>query len=197
MNRREAIKNTALLGGASLLTTSLFSLLQSCKSEPRLSWQPVFLSTDHAQLISSLVDTILPKTDTPGGLDVKVDLFIDLVFSRLYDEAGQKAVMAEMDQFNEKCKLKFGKPFHELDADQRSAMLKEEEASSPKFNGSIWGTAVGEQKPVGFYRSFKSLAIWGYCTSQEVGMNVLNYDPVPGDYLGCVPLSEVGAVWSL
>lgn len=197
MKRRDALKNTALLGGASLLTTSLFSLLQSCKSEPRLGWQPKFLSTEHAQLISSLVDTILPKTDTPGGLDVKVDMFMDLVFDRLYDEAGKQSVAAEMDQFNENCKAKFGKTFYELDAAQKTELLKAVDANSPKYNGQVWGTAVGEQKPVGFYRSMKSLAVWGYCTSEEVGRNVLNYDPLPGEYLGCIPLSDVGTVWSL
>ncbi|MEL6941541.1 MAG: gluconate 2-dehydrogenase subunit 3 family protein, partial [Bacteroidota bacterium] len=88
MKRREALK----LGGAALVSSSLFPLIQACKNESRLNWQPSFLSEEHAQLISALVDTILPRTDTPGGLDVKVDLFIDKVFSQLYDEAGQQAV---------------------------------------------------------------------------------------------------------
>ena len=197
MNRREAIKNTALFGGASILTGSLFSILQSCKSEPRLSWQPSFLSADHAQLVSALVDTILPKTATPGGLDMKVDIFMDTVFAKLYDDAGRKSLAADMDQFNEKCRSKFSKPFAELDKSQRAEFLKAEEASSPKYNGKVWGTAVGEQKPVGFYRSMKSLMLWGYFSSEQVGLKVLNYDPVPRDYLGCVPMNEIGRVWSL
>jgi hypothetical protein len=197
MNRREAIKNTALLGGASILTGSLFSILQSCKSEPRLSWKPIFLNADQAQLISALVDTVLPKTATPGGLDMKVDIFMDTVFAKLYNEEGQKALVADMDGFNEKCKSKFGKPFVELDKAQRIEILKAEEANSPKYVGKVWGTAVGEQQPVGFYRSMKSLMLWGYFSSEEIGMKVLNYDPVPGDYLGCIPMKDVGRVWSL
>ncbi|HMQ47650.1 MAG TPA: gluconate 2-dehydrogenase subunit 3 family protein [Saprospiraceae bacterium] len=197
MNRRELLKNTAILGGASVLSTSLFSILQSCQSEPRLGWTPTFLSPEHALLVSALVDTLLPKTNTPGGLDMKVDLFMDAVFSKLYDDKAQEAVVVEMDAFNQQCRSKYGKPFYELDATQKGAFLKEAEANSPKFNRGVWGTAVGEQKPVGFYRSMKSLAVWAYCTSQEVGSEILAYDPVPGDYLGCVPLSEVGTVWSL
>lgn len=197
MNRREALKNTAVIGGTTLLTSSMLSLLQSCQEEPRISWEPSFLSTDHAMLVSTLVDTILPTTDTPGGLDVKVDLFIDKVFAHLYDEAGQKAIVADMNQFNLECQSKFGKAFHELDDSQKAEILQEAEDNSPKFNSGVWGTTVGKQEPVGFYRSFKSMAIWGYCTSEEIGRNVLNYDPVPGDYLGCIPFSEVGKVWSL
>ncbi len=32
---------------------------------------------------------------------------------------------------------------------------------------------------------------------KEIGKNVLNYDPIPGEYLGCIPLSDVVTTWSL
>lgn len=197
MKRREAIKKTTLLGGTAVLSTSLLALWQSCKSAPRLDWQPQFLNTDHAQLVSALVDTLLPKTDTPGGLEVKVDMLVDLIYAKTVDEEGQKNIVSEMDAFNDKCISRFGKVFHELDRDQRNSIIQEEETSAPKFGRGVWGLTVEDNGPVGFYRSFKSMAIWGYCTSEEIGMNQLNYDPVPGDYKGCVPLAEVGKVWSL
>ena len=197
MKRREALKRTALLGGSAAVSTSLLSLLQSCQQQPRLNWQPIFLSMEHAQLVSALVDTILPATDTPGGLDVRVDMFIDLVYHKAYDQAGQQQIMEDLDRFNATCAAEYDKAFHELDDDQKQAVLQAEENRSPKFNGSVWGTAVGEQEPVGFYRSFKSLAVWAYCSSEEIGRNVLNYDPIPGEFQGCIPFSEVGRVWSL
>lgn len=197
MKRREAIKKTVALGGAAALSTSLLSLLQSCQEQPRLGWEPVFLSEDQARLISALVDTVLPKTETPGGLDVKVDIFMDRVFKDLYDEEGQKAVVAQMDEFDEQCISRFGKAFYELSDAEKETILKEEEAKAPKYNGKVWGTAVGEQQDVGFYRSMKSLMLWGYFTSEKVGSEVLKYDPVPGEYLGCIPFKDVGGVWSL
>lgn len=197
MKRRKALKNTALLGGSAVFSGTLLTLLQSCKEQARLTWEPQFLSTDHAQLVSALVDTILPKTDTPGGLDVKVDILIDLIFAKTYGEEEQKRIVSELDQFNEKCKSKFGEVFCQLDAGQKKAILEEEEANSPKFGGSVWGYPVGPQPSVGFYRAFKSLAIMGYCTSEEIGKDVLKYDPIPGVFKGCIPFSEVGKVWSL
>lgn len=193
MKRREALA----LGGTALVGTSLLSLLNSCKEESRLSWQPSFLSKDHALLISALIDTILPKTDTPGGLDVKADIFIDKVYKHMYSTEAQNAIVTEMNAFNDKAKAAYGKVFHQLNSKQKEEFLRKEEASSPKFGGQVWGTSVGDQPPVGFYRSFKSTAIWAYCTTQEIGKNVLNYDPLPGDYKGCIPLQEVGKVWSL
>ena len=197
MNRREALKRTAVLGGTAAISTSLMTLLQSCQQQPRIGWQPQFLSMDHARLVSALVDTLLPATDTPGGLDVRVDMFLDLVFAKMYDEAGQQQIVADMDGFNETCLAEQGSVFQDLTAEEKQAFLVAEEARSPKFNGGVWGTAVGEQEPVGFYRSFKSMAVWGYCSSEEIGKNVLHYDPIPGPFQGCIPLSDVGGVWTL
>ena len=106
MKRREALKNTALLGGAAFASSSLMALLQSCQQQSRLNWEPRFLSTDHAQLVTALVDTILPTTDTPGGLDVKTDLMIDLIYAKTYDEEAQAQLVNDMDEFNDKCMSK-------------------------------------------------------------------------------------------
>lgn len=197
MDRREALKKTALVAGSATLVPSLFSLLQSCQQKPRLSWEPIFLSVDQAELISTLVDTLLPKTDTPGALDVKVDMFIDLVFAKLFNKEGQNAMIAEMNRFDAFSSEKYGSKFIELSTEDREEFLKEEESESGKYNGKVWGTAVGVQKSVGFYRTIKSLALWGYFSSEEIGKNMLSYDPVPGEYLGCIPLSDVGNTWSL
>ena len=196
MKRRTALKNTALFAGATVLLPSLTTLLQSCQEQPRISWQPTFLSIEHAELLATLVDSILPRTNTPGGLDVKVDMFMDLVFSELYNEEGKKNILADLNAFDEKCRTKFGNRFSELTDAQRVEIMNAEEASNAKFNGGVWGTAVGKQAPVGFYRSMKSLVLWGYFSSEEIGRDVLNYDPVPGDYQGCLPLSGIGNQWS-
>ncbi len=197
MDRRTALRKTAMIAGGAAMAPSLFSLLQSCRQQVRIDWQPNILSQQQAQLIASLVDTLLPKTDTPGGLDMKVDLFIDLVVHKLYSEAGQQAILAEMDAFDAECVAKYGDPFSKLNKDDKTAFLMEKEKESPKFNGKVWGTAVGVQPPVGFYRNMKSLALWGYFSSEEIGKNVLSYDPIPGAYKGCIPLSDVGNTWSL
>jgi len=197
MNRRDALRKTGMLAGSAVAIPSLFSLLQSCSQTPRLNWTPIFLDENQASFISSFVDTILPKTETPGALDVKTDIFLDLVYAKTYGPEAQEKVKGDIDQFNADCKTKFGKVFAELSAEDKAACLKDQEANTATFNRGVWGTAVGEQKPVGFYRQLKSQALWAYFSSEEIGKNVLNYDPIPGEYLGCIPVSEVGKVWSL
>lgn len=198
MNRKDALKNTALLAGAVLAGPSLISMLQSCTKTDRLTWQPVFLNDDQALFISAFVDTILPATDTPGALDVKVDIFIDLLFAKGYDNEAQQQIRNDIDQLNDEAKNAYEAPFAELNSQDRKKFLLDHEKDSGKFRKSVWGTAVGEEKqPPGFYKSLKSLTLWAYFSSEKVGKEILVYDPVPGVYRGCIPLSDVGNSWSL
>jgi hypothetical protein len=197
MNRRKALQKTATLAGASALTPGLLSLLQSCQSQPTLDWTPAILNSDQARLVSTLVDTILPKTGTPGAIELQVDRFIDLVIANIFDETGQQSILTQMDWFNQKCKDVFGDFFADLSVDARAEVLRIEEVETPKYNKQVWGTPVGEQPPIGVYRTLKSLALWGYFSSEAIGKNVLSYDPIPGAYLGCIPLEDVGNTWSL
>ncbi|MHA7131102.1 gluconate 2-dehydrogenase subunit 3 family protein [Algoriphagus namhaensis] len=197
MNRREALKKSGWLAGSAIAAPSLLSLLQACRETDRLDWTPIFLSEAQALFLSSFVDTILPKTDTPGGLDVKTDVFLDLLYAKTYDEQGQAFVKKEIDALDAEAKEQFGKVFAKLDAAEKRDFLMDQERKTAKYNRGVWGTAVGEQKPVGFYRQLKSQVLWGYFSSEEIGKNVLNYDPIPGEYRGCVPVEEIGRVWSL
>jgi hypothetical protein len=197
MNRRKALQQTALLVGATVLMPSMLSLFQSCKNENRLDWQPAFLNEEEAKTISILVDRILPRTETPGALDVKADMFIDKVFAETYNKAEKESIRGEIATFNADCKKKFGAIFMDLSEADQTKVLQEAEATTEKFNPGVWGTSVGEQKPIGFYLSMKSMAIWAYFTSEEMGEKVLSYDPIPGNYEPCKPLSEVGNRWSL
>ncbi|NAS11489.1 gluconate 2-dehydrogenase subunit 3 family protein [Poritiphilus flavus] len=197
MDRRSAIRNTGLLAGASVTLPTFLSLLQSCKRETRLDWEPEFFTRDEAKTISTLVDMILPRTETPGALDVKVDIFIDKVIARTYEEQDQEAMRKAIADFNEDCLKNHGSVFNDLNESEKIKVLEAAEKSSGKFNPGIWGITIGNQEPVGFYRSMKAVAIWAYFTSREIGEGVLSYDPIPGNYNGCLPVKDVGNKWSL
>jgi len=48
-----------------------------------------------------------------------------------------------------------------------------------------------------FLSNVKRLATSAYFGSEEIAKNHLNYDPIPGKYIGCIPVEEVGTNWAL
>ncbi len=198
MNRRNALRRAGQLAGAAVLTPSILALLQSCQAEPRIDWEPRFLTIGEAGFLATFIDTILPRTETPGGLDVKADMFLDRVFAEAYNDDDRKALRTDLAEFTSGIKADFGADFVDLSTDERTAALTAAEQVGGKYRGNVWGTPVGEQEePISFYRSLKSMAIWAYLSSEKVGSEVLNYDPIPGGYDGCVPLDQVGNKWTL
>ncbi|MFB3104238.1 MAG: gluconate 2-dehydrogenase subunit 3 family protein, partial [Pseudomonadales bacterium] len=48
-----------------------------------------------------------------------------------------------------------------------------------------------------FLLSVRQNTLFGYFTSEKVGKEVLNYDPIPDRYDGCVPLADIGNGWTV
>lgn len=83
MKRRNALKNIGMALGYSVATPTLLSLVQSCKEEVAVDWQPSFFSPEEGHILKLMVDVFLPKTDTPSASDLNVHVFIDGLADRV------------------------------------------------------------------------------------------------------------------
>ena len=43
-----------------------------------------------------------------------------------------------------------------------------------------------------YLETVRDLGIWAWKTSEQIGENVLWYDPIPGEYIPCGPVEELG-----
>lgn len=200
MNRRDALKGLGLSLGYVIATPTILSMLQSCTTKTE-QWTPIFHSKKQAFVLERLVDLILPKTDdTPGALEVNVPQFIDLYTSKsLTDEAketyklGFEAVMEEL-----------GITENALDDEQPITLKTEEyDALLSKYLriSKAQRLTYIEEKNLVFMAllNLRDQSVWAYKTSQEIGKDVLVYDPVPGRQQGCISLKDAtgGRAWSL
>ncbi len=197
MDRRTALRNTGLLAGISLSGAALSTLVQSCQSQNRLTWEPLFFSLKQAETVSAMTEVLLPKTDTPGALDLNVDVFVDLMCKKYLSESDQQHVMQGCEAFMQNCKGTYGKDFPKLSEEQKAEAIRQAGESANTFNPAVWGSPLGEQEPLDFYRRVKQFTLIGYFTSEEIGKNVLNYDPIPGEYNPCMPVEDVGNAWTI
>jgi len=185
MDRREALRKTAMLMGGALSAPTIMGVLNGCTAKPTIDWKPSFFTEDQGILISQVTEIIIPKTDTPGASEVGVPGFIDLMMKDVYSKADQDKFQAGLKEFDEGAKSEYGDPFIELTDEQRSAYVKKVHDEAIRKGG---------ERP--FILKVKELTLVGFFTSEAGATQVLQYVAVPGEYHGCLPLEEVGKTWA-
>lgn len=198
MNRREAIQRTAMILGYAVTGPAMVGVLNGCRAVPELTFKPVFLTEDQAQLVVALCEVIMPKTDTPGAVEAGVPRFIDDMLLSVYTQIEKDRVAKGFSDFNDESKAAYGDVFAAAKKEDQIALVKKHhEALAGKSGDSSagwWRASGGGEKP--FMVEMKELILLGFFTSQPGATEVLQYNQSPGPYKGCVPLTEVGKTWA-
>jgi len=198
MKRREALKNLGLATGFFVATPSILSLLQSCTAEAN-AWTPEFLTVEEGVVLTKLVDIILPKTDIPSATEVNVPQFIDKYIKEVLEDQEQATVKTAFGNIIAVLKPNAEDNIEKIKEEDYKALLdnhmmvKDEKDQEREANPESQEMTKSE-----FLNNLKWMTINAYRTSQEIGENVLAYDPVPGAYF-CGDLQELtgGKSWSL
>jgi len=177
LNRRDAIRGLTLtLGGA---------WAGFAYAAPALTWTPTALTPDQARLVDVVAELIMPATDTPGARDAGVPQFIDRTLGGYCDRSEAELLRAGLARMDTDARAAHGGRFVDITPAQQVALLTRYDQEA----------AAGPGKPH-FFAVLKSYVTIGYFTSKPGATVTLRYDPVPGDYRGCVPLSEIGRAWA-
>jgi hypothetical protein len=186
IDRREALRKTALLMGAAVSASALTGILQGCKATPELTYTPQFFTEDQARIVTEVAEIIIPKTDTPGAKDTGVPGFIDLMLKDCYKKEDQDRFIAGLTAFDEEAKKAYGDSFIYCKPEQQVELVTKVHAAAlaeAKENKEA-------QRP--FILMAKELTLLGFFTSEPGATQVLQYIAVPGSYKGCIPLAEAG-----
>ena len=175
ITRREAIRRAALLAGV-VLSPEWLTLVDRAAGPAA---QASYLSPAQITIASAVADRILPRTDTPGAVDVGVPAFIDLLYGEFMTETERQMLTQGLTEVEATAKSAHGASFSTLTPESQDALLR--------------GIARAEEsQEQGFFRLIRSATVLGYFTSEQVGRNVLHYDPIPGQFEGCIPIDQVG-----
>jgi hypothetical protein len=177
INRRTAIHRTSALLCGTLSSSLLFGVLSGCSAEIELNWIPKVLTPEEALITADLTEQILPATDTPGAKEAGVEKFVDQMIAGYLTDKERTVFKTGLAWLKErKFHKKTPEGQHNLVAELAEEARKQGQQSEPKP----------------FYLLAKEMTLLGFFTSEIGATQVLNYDPVPGGYLGCKPLQEVG-----
>ena len=182
MDRREALKNTALMIGM-VSASSVLGVMSGCKAGKTRDWVPVVLTEGKADLVADIAERIIPKSDTPGAKDVGVDAFIDMLLNGYMEKEEVQAFLTGLGQVDSVAKSLHGDNFSSLKPEEQDAVLTALAKEADKLEG--------EERNMAFFPKMKELTISGYFTSELVAEKHLNYQPIPGDFIGCVDISTL------
>ncbi|MCP9770479.1 gluconate 2-dehydrogenase subunit 3 family protein [Lacihabitans sp. LS3-19] len=164
MNRREVIRNVALMLGGAFSASTVMAMDNWDKStKPKMNGAMFSLTETQQKIVAEIAELIIPKTNTPGAKDVGVPAFIKMMLKDCYKEPEQQSFvegLASMESVK----------FLSLNTDERKGVLKLLEQETKKNTGNV----------TPFWRLIKELTLLGYFTS-EAGLKAsFEYVQIPG-----------------
>jgi len=178
MTRRKAIQQTAYLLGGAVSASVIAGVMSGCQPTGAPDWTPQFLTKEQAATIGEIAETILPETDTLGAKSLHLTEFIDLMLKEVFNGYDQLQFPKELAKFEEECQFFTGNNFVNSSSEERQKFLVLHEKKA-KINQQQTG-----EKP--FFSKIKELVLVGYFTSEYAITELMNYNPIPQKFEGCV-----------
>jgi len=196
MDRRELLYRASMLLGGVITASAASGVLAGCTTTPDGMGEVKsgFLTVEEMATVSAMAEQIIPRTDTPGALDVGVPAFIDRMLAGYYTDKERGIVRAGLASANADAAKLRGKPFAQLTVDEQVALMRQYDKAQfdqTRANANVQGAAPHH------FRLIKELTIIGFCTSEAGATKLMRYEQSPGPFRGDVPLRDVGKVWAL
>lgn len=189
MSRREAIKRTGMLMGGVVFAPSILGVLKGCTAQPGVDWNHELFSNRQAQIVTTLVDVILPEDDTPSASQAGVPAFIESMVKEVYNDEQRELFLEGLDRFDEEASLDLEGDFYDMTDEVKFEYTH-------GLNRVAIENGRDEDGNTPFIMIFRELTMLGYFTSEVGATQVLRYEPTPGRYEGCVPFEEIGRTWA-
>jgi len=161
-----------------LFVSATAAIAPSCLFEKHKTGIPLkhmHINSDQESVFASLLETIIPETDTPGAASLHADLFAWKMLDDCSPKSDQDKILNGINELNLYCQTKFGQFFNRATVGQRIQILTEMEAKKGVSKSLI-----------AFYQHSKSLALQAYTNSEFFLTKVQVYEQIPGRYHGCV-----------
>lgn len=189
MDRRTTIKGLIVFVSVGLSSFSFY------KWTAFNSVADVSLLDQKKTLLAELAEVIIPKTDTPGAKDAKVEDFIIGMIKYCTDPRAQHNFLNGLADLEQYALKNYSRDFEVCTAKEKIAILTYYEDKTVyksnfvnKVNNKFFG--------VPFFVKLKQLTVEGYCTSRIGAEQGLAYDYIPVRYEACIPLTKNQRSWA-
>lgn len=140
-----------------------------------------FFKPEQLAILSKLVDTLIPKTDTPSASEIEVHLTLDEWMTGWASKKTKDQFLFLIANVEREALKKFGGGYSSISEGDRFELT--EALDKRSFDEKAKNTPEASA-----YRHFKNLVFHIYYTSEEVNPD---YVLIPGSYNGCIDEKEL------
>ena len=180
MNRREVL---LLLAGTTALPDQLLAIGRTVHQRVRAGTLRA-LNPHQNETVATIVELIIPPTDTPGAREAGVPAFIDVILADWADDDHRQQFMAGLANVDERARALCGKDFVGCSGVQQTQILTDLDAELARLRDTKSDTSKN------FFHDMKGLTLMGYYTSEVGATMEQHYRVVPGRYEHCYPLDQ-------
>lgn len=200
MDRRRVLKKIGYGSAAMVVSPQIINMLHSCKSNVN-KYLPIFFANNQFQFVSKIMDLVIPKTDIPGAIELKLPEFLDNYIVVVMNQNDKETIIRRTNNFiklilNETKK----NGSMEINSNDLNTQLKKYLLASDKQIES-WEEAPKSQEleVYNYLIQIRSLTLNAFRLNEYIGEKVLAYDPIPGERKVCLDLKKTtgGKRWSL
>jgi hypothetical protein len=188
MNRRKAVGSILGLTGIGFisLTGTKYFFGESLQKRGKLE--------AYIDLITELVDVLIPATTTSGAKAAQVQDYIIDYMENCSTSKEYNNFLIGLNDLQEASYGKFDCLFEKCSVEQKVELLEDFE-NNPYSKGILLKIS-NKIRGRSFYNILKSLTIEGYCTSYIGATEHLKYIAIPGEYLPITELKANQKAWA-
>ena len=200
MDRRKVLKKIGYGSAAIVVSPQITNILHSCKSNVK-KYSPLFFTSNQFQFVSKIMELIIPKTDIPGAIELKLPEFLDNYIVVVMNQIEKETLLRGTEHFI-KVIINETKKFNskEINSNDINTQLKKYLLANDKQTES-WEreSKSQESKAYNYLIQIRSLTLNAFRLNEYIGEKVLAYDPIPGNRKVCLDLNKTtgGKRWSL
>jgi len=180
---------TAIMGAtaaSSFLTNKAFAVAMAYQAQSDgMANKGQLFSQSQMQVLAKICEVVIPKTDTPSAAELDVHGFLDNQLAVCHSKDERVAAKNIVDRINVLSVKNYSKEFLKINANEQQQLLIALEQNKLGFI---------EQDLVNF-KQLKSLMVFGFFTTEVGATQVLNYQAMPGQFIGSVDYSILKKSW--
>jgi hypothetical protein len=178
-DRRNFLRGASALMAHASFPQVLGAFLAGCAAVPAGQGEPAFFSRADMARLETLVDLIIPATDSPAASAARTHEFIDAAMNACATSKQQSTFRAGLAAL-------VAEGFDTVDTQARIALLQRRATSD-----------ISLPYDESFFKILKDYTLTGYFHSEIGATQALAYERVPGGYQGDIALAPDQKTWAI